>query len=923
MKGYNVSIDRAFRLFAALLLAAALAVTGSLPQLSSFAEDGAPAEESGVGGTPGGEGDGSGEEDGADESGGEGGESGVFGATGEYQVSSTGTLGGVYCAGNVLTIENTDDRITVSNTNGPERLIEGNILVSALIGDVDLVLDGVGVKSYAPGSGALHVSAGEVNVTLRGENTLIGRNGNAGLQTGDDSVLVIRGEEGGSLDARAEAYGAGIGAGSEEDAGDLIIESGEVTARGGLRGAGIGAGFSAYAGDITIRGGEVTAIGSEAGAGIGGGFRGAAGNITITGGRVTACAEGPYGAGIGGGYMRSGTGDITLAGGSVTAVSARSGGAAIGGGMQRSPSGAIVVSGGEVAASGYEGAGIGGGLESSPSGDIAVSGGEVAASSRDTAGIGGGRRDSPSGRIALTGGTLRASGAPSDASVGNVSGADAPPVMIGGGSVNADVVRPAPVNGEGRTVYKNTISFAADAADVRLVRGWIDETPCAAGEPRDGAYGIKDVMADERGSLYLWLPVRRGAAAGVSFFIGDDYYNANYERAGRGAALLKRTAFVDAPGPFDAVYGETLGGIRLPQGWSFIEAPVTGVGPAGARRHPAVYEPKEAGLEPAVKSVLLNVARRDPSPALVGVLSAVYGQTLGEIALPDGWKWNEGRSAPVGEAGAREHGATYTHPDASNHNTVGAAVELAVEKAAPDTGGALEPVLTTDDRKLGEVALPEGWSWDEGPGAPAGPPGAGERAVTFTPKDTTNYLCVRGSVLLIVNDAQPAAAAAPDGNLADESGAPDESVQEEAGKVELRFYAASGYYKTRKVSPGGRIGKLPKATRDGYRFTGWYTKRKGGVRVTSAHRVTDASPRVFYARWKKVSLYGEVTSCALLTLRKHPSSVAGVPAASVGYLKRSQKLRVLGEPKAGWYRVEAGKRSGYVSKRYVRLVGRS
>lgn len=50
------------------------------------------------------------------------------------------------------------------------------------------------------------------------------------------------------------------------------------------------------------------------------------------------------------------------------------------------------------------------------------------------------------------------------------------------------------------------------------------------------------------------------------------------------------------------------------------------------------------------------------------------------------------------------------------------------------------------------------------------------------------------------------------------------------------------------VSKGKKYGKLPTVTRKGYRFLGWYTKKKGGKKVTAKTKAK--KNQVLYAQWK-------------------------------------------------------------------------
>ena len=64
-----------------------------------------------------------------------------------------------------------------------------------------------------------------------------------------------------------------------------------------------------------------------------------------------------------------------------------------------------------------------------------------------------------------------------------------------------------------------------------------------------------------------------------------------------------------------------------------------------------------------------EIGKATPSYAIPGPLDARTGQTLADLALPDGFSWQD-PSAPTGEAGEREFPATYTPTDAANYKTV-------------------------------------------------------------------------------------------------------------------------------------------------------------------------------------------------------------------------------------------------------------
>jgi len=293
----------------------------------------------------------------------------------------------------------------------------------------------------------------EVTLVLSGTNTLKSNNStSAGLTVASGAKLIIKG--GGSLIATGggsgnDSYlsnpqgGAGIGGGSGQNVGTIVIQDGVVTATGGSFAAGIGGGRNGIGGSVTINGGTVTATGGALAAGIGGGFALPRGeypsiSIVINGGSVLAKAGASVGAGykhaclsaagIGGGCLGA-HGIIIINGGSVSALGGTFG-AGIGAGSGAEHAGSITINGGVVTADapgGLDdywtvrggGAGIGGGgiaiwnnalYYGSPAGDIAIRGGVVVAIGRSYCpGIGGGP-GATSGRINISGGTIIAYG---------------------------------------------------------------------------------------------------------------------------------------------------------------------------------------------------------------------------------------------------------------------------------------------------------------------------------------------------------------------------------------------------------------------------------------------------------------------------------------------------------------------------------
>lgn len=277
---------------------------------------------------------------------------------------------------------------------------------SAYADDVYVVLDRVALNTTGRQASPLRIaeSAGKVNLSLNGSNTLEGAHGFAGIQkdNGVDATLSLHGESDTALKAKGgfgsagigggfaqgedslvggivlSSYGtieaeggdgaAGIGSGSSKDEGqshatDITVESGTVRATGGLFGAGIGSGSSeeggSHADGVTIAGGTVYAQGGDNAPGIGSGCsqkaESIAAHIDVTGGSVVAQGgETAAGIGSGWGYGYSSATNFTVSYGSVQATGG-AGAPGIGSGychVSDSVAANIVLSGGDVIAQG-------------------------------------------------------------------------------------------------------------------------------------------------------------------------------------------------------------------------------------------------------------------------------------------------------------------------------------------------------------------------------------------------------------------------------------------------------------------------------------------------------------------------------------------------------------------------------------------
>ena len=227
-----------------------------------------------------------------------------------------------------------------------------NVTVDLTIKDVTIKSGGAGARGWDLAGIYLKGNA-RLNLTIEGDNTLLGLEHGAGIEVEKGATLVITEQSTGNLKAVGGAYGAaGIGgkagstgyegANEEYGTGKIIIKGGTIEAEGGAYwvyaynyhgGAGIGTGLYGIGGTIEILGGRITAAGGrETGAGIGGGAGGGVDTIVIGGteGEAPNIAVSSYnngelgypGAAIGTGWngvdgLQLSCGDIRILSGSV------------------------------------------------------------------------------------------------------------------------------------------------------------------------------------------------------------------------------------------------------------------------------------------------------------------------------------------------------------------------------------------------------------------------------------------------------------------------------------------------------------------------------------------------------------------------------------------------------------------------------
>ncbi len=127
-------------------------------------------------------------------------------------------------------------------------------------------------------------------------------------------------------------------------------------------------------------------------------------------------------------------------------------------------------------------------------------------------------------------------------------------------------------------------------------------------------------------------------------------------------------------------------------------------------------------------------------------------------------------------------------------------------------------------------------------------------------------------------------------------------------KGTLKFNANGGSVKTKSLylTQNAKVGTLPKPTRLGYVFKGWYTAKSGGSKVTSTTKIKfSGGSKTLYARWASVK------GAYKVSLDANGGKVSPVSIIVVKG-KKYNSLQSLPTPKrtnynfAGWYTAKTG-----------------
>ncbi|WP_294375186.1 BspA family leucine-rich repeat surface protein, partial [uncultured Slackia sp.] len=193
----------------------------------------------------------------------------------------------------------------------------------------------------------------------------------------------------------------------------------------------------------------------------------------------------------------------------------------------------------------------------------------------------------------------------------------------------------------------------------------------------------------------------------------------------------------------DATYGQKLADLALPEGFSWQDAGDASVGDPGEHGYLATYTPSDEANYEAARDVPVKVrVFRDVDASMFSVDAAglVYDGTAHEPAVssgvvPEGSYSVEYRdNVNAGEATAVVSGGGFYRGSCE--------IGFPIAKAAPEFE-APAPVEAAYGQTLSDVALPEGFSWQDDPSTSVGDAGEHEFLATFIPGDVSNYEAAR------------------------------------------------------------------------------------------------------------------------------------------------------------------------------------
>lgn len=549
---------------------------------------------------------------------------------------------------------------------------------------------------------------GNVSLILTDGATLTA---SAGIHVPETASLDICGQSSGTgkLIANASDGNAAIGGkgGEKETTGTISVCSGTVEATGGSGGgAGIGGGANCYngtntRGTVAIYGGTITATGGSGGAGIGTGKDGQINNIILAGGTIEANGGGDSAQDIG---MGGGTSTLN----SVMEFDAGGEGFSDDGGepVLQSVSGSetnyrydLDIRGGSIYTSGGTEAVTAPDPYNSNYGELDVDNEIVYYAEAD---FGTGYANQPvSGTITVgdSGYQYSFNGVKTDAK-GKLHlyafGGEVVLTANNGytfkGTINASSnkleVQQQPLGGSisivgnaqcGETLTVNTDKVTPDGAAETLSYTWYrcDSSDGTGATQIAGAAGSTYTLTGDDAGKYIKVVVASTEYSG-SLSATTSQVQANPATVSTAPAAKDNLVYTGSAQAL-VTAGEATGGdmmYRLGDSGEFSADIPTGTN-AGDYSvwYKVVGDENHSDTDPV--EVKITIAKATPAYTVPTGLTATYGDTLGDVTLPEGWAWDAPNTS-VGNVGDNTFSATFTPSDTDNYNTVTKNLTVAV-----------------------------------------------------------------------------------------------------------------------------------------------------------------------------------------------------------------------------------------------------
>ncbi|MGI6031380.1 MAG: S-layer homology domain-containing protein [Eubacteriales bacterium] len=157
-----------------------------------------------------------------------------------------------------------------------------------------------------------------------------------------------------------------------------------------------------------------------------------------------------------------------------------------------------------------------------------------------------------------------------------------------------------------------------------------------------------------------------------------------------------------------------------------------------------IFTPTNPNYNTQCQTIPVTVSKATPSYTEPTATPLRYGQPLSESQLEGGsgdgtFAWADGATIPTVD-NLYGYAVHFTPTDSENYHFVTFLVPVTVTPAVPDY--TIPEVTATYGQTLAELALPQGWTWDD-PSQSVGTPGTNSFSATFIPEDTVNYLTVQ------------------------------------------------------------------------------------------------------------------------------------------------------------------------------------